>query len=230
MRVRVELEPNYTVRRSEQPTLAVTILGNDASIDFIPKVVANGMEDRTPIPPGSEIEGYSPVSVATLINRATDIVPTTQEALNDIRKSLKTLEEMTPLLRQTATTYQKLGDTANRELPDLARSLKSTSDAMNKDLPDLVRTLRSTSETMNKELPELTKSVKSTSDDIGAAAREYRRLGENVNVFLVANQDKFLKILDSLNLTLDRVALLLSDENLKEHHGYRQERCGESQR
>ena len=52
----------------EVPTLILGILGTDASIDFIPTpppkpIPPNYQSDRTPIPPGSEIEGVRQVSV-----------------------------------------------------------------------------------------------------------------------------------------------------------------------
>jgi phospholipid/cholesterol/gamma-HCH transport system substrate-binding protein len=178
--VRVEIESRYTVRHSEQATLSITILGGDASIDFIPKSVPPGQEpDRTAYAPGEEIPGFTPVTVSALISRASEVVPTTQETLNDMRKSMKRLEEMAPLMEQTMREYRDLGRSLNRDFPDLS------------------------------------KSVRGTSEDIGATAREWRRLGENLNVLLVGNQDKIIKALDNLNLVLERVTQVLSDANVK---------------
>jgi phospholipid/cholesterol/gamma-HCH transport system substrate-binding protein len=177
----IKVEQSYTVRHSELPTLVVTILGTDASVDFFPKPAPPpGQQlDSTPYPPGSEIEGYTPVTVSALLSRASEVVPTTQETLNDMRKSIKRLEETVPLMEQTMREYRDLGRSLNRDFPDLA------------------------------------KSVRGTSEDVGATAREYRRLGENLNVLLLGNQDKIIKALDNLNLVLERVTQALSDANIK---------------
>src|SRR4051794_22247484 len=48
-RVTVAIDAPYRIRRSEQATLVVGLLGNDASIDFVPKAVAEGEPvDRDP--------------------------------------------------------------------------------------------------------------------------------------------------------------------------------------
>jgi phospholipid/cholesterol/gamma-HCH transport system substrate-binding protein len=180
VRVRVDIESRYTVRHSEQATLVLTILGSDASIDFIPRSLPPGQEpDRTAYGPNEEIPGYTPVTVSALLNRASEVVPTTQETLNDMRKSLKRLEEMAPLMEQTLREYRDLGRGLNREFPELA------------------------------------KSVRGTSEDVGATAREYRRLGENLNVLLLGNQDKIIKALDNLNVVLERVTQALSEANVR---------------
>jgi phospholipid/cholesterol/gamma-HCH transport system substrate-binding protein len=177
--VRIEVDRTYTVRHSERPTLVVSLFGNDASIDFIPLDVPKGQEDREPYPPGSEIAGYNPVSVGTLVARVSEVVPTTQEALNDIRKTLKSFEEMKPLVRSTLEEYRDVARRVNADFPDLAKSLRSTS------------------------------------DDMGATAREYRRLGENLNVLLQTNKEKIVTSIDNLNVTLERVSGLLNESNVK---------------
>jgi phospholipid/cholesterol/gamma-HCH transport system substrate-binding protein len=182
----VDIESRYTVRKNEQPTLTLGFLGNDASIDFIPLPPPPNQEaERTPVPPGSEIDGTRQVSVSTLISRASEVVPTTQEVLTDLRKSLRRLEDMAPLMEQTLREYRDLGRSMNRDYPDLEKSLKTAS------------------------------------DDVGATARQYRQLGENLNVLLLGNQDKLVKTLDALlkalesaNYTFDRFGLLLTDRNI----------------
>ena len=174
--VHIELDKNFTVRENERPTLIISLLGSDASIDFIPN---EKDPDRSVIPPGSVVVGNSPVSINTLLNRASEVVPTTQKTLDDMSKSLKRLEEMTPLIEQTLQAYRDLGRKANDDFPALSRSLKGTS------------------------------------DDAGATARQWRQLGENLNVLLLGNQDKITKSIENLNITLERVQLLMSDGNIK---------------
>jgi len=85
VKIKIAVERKFTIRHSEKPTLFIGILGNDASIDFVPIAVKPPeLPDRSEIPPGSEIEGFHAVTFNTLLTRASDVVPTTQEAINDV--------------------------------------------------------------------------------------------------------------------------------------------------
>jgi len=125
VRVKIAIDPKYTLRRSERPTIITGFLGNDTSIDFIPVEVKPGEQpDRTEIKPGAEIEGFRQVTVNTLLARASDVVPTTQEVLNDMRKSLKRFEDMAPLAEETMKEYRDLAKRTREAIP----KLEATSD------------------------------------------------------------------------------------------------------
>src|SRR5947208_15253281 len=52
VRVVIGIDPGHTIRRNEVPTLVTTLLGGDATIDFIPKDPPPGqVADRGPWPP-----------------------------------------------------------------------------------------------------------------------------------------------------------------------------------
>ena len=216
--VHVQVDKTYTVRENEEPTLIVSLIGNDASIDFVPK---ENDDNRTPIPPGSTIDGENPVSINKLIARASDVVPTTRETLDDIRQSMKKLSELTPVARETLEEYRKLGKSANELYPtvkDATEEYRKLAKNANDSFPavrDALEEYRKLGHTANEQLPDLAKSLKGSSDDFGAAARESRKLVENVNVLLQTNQDKLVKAVDNLNVALERMAQLLSDTNVK---------------
>jgi len=123
--VRIAVERRYTLRKSEVPTLVTTLLGNDASIDFIPVVLKPGEKpDREVIKPESEIAGIRQTTVNQLLARASDVVPTTQDVLNDMRRSLKRIEDMTPLMEETLREYRDLAKETRKALPDAQETLK----------------------------------------------------------------------------------------------------------
>src|SRR5215472_11744646 len=93
VRVQIIIEHQYTLRHNEQPTLVHGLLGGDTSIDFVSIRAAGEEADRSPVPPGSELAGVRQPTVNTLIAGAADVLPTTQEALNDIRKSVQRYEK-----------------------------------------------------------------------------------------------------------------------------------------
>jgi phospholipid/cholesterol/gamma-HCH transport system substrate-binding protein len=174
VRVAIGVDKQFALRRYEQPTLITGLLGSDASIDFIPKPPPPGqLPDREPVPPGTLIAGLKPVTLTSLVNRAAEVVPTTQETMNDIRKSLQQFEKLTPLVQETLTAYRDLAREAQKQLPDLTRDV----------------------------------------DDVAATARTFGRVGERVELWVQANQEKVAAAVDSLNETLKRASNLLNEEN-----------------
>jgi ABC-type transporter Mla subunit MlaD len=195
VRVQLAIEPQFTIRQNEQATLISSLLGSDASIDFVPQAPEEGQPvDRSEIAPGAELVGVRQASVNTLLNRASEVVPSTQETLDQMRKSLQKLERMAPM-----------AEDALREYRDLAREARGM-------IPDLRKT--------NTEVLELTKSVRqavpdvrNAANDLGAASRILSRLTERLDLFWQANQDKLVRGLDNANEILTRVLNLLSEEN-----------------
>jgi len=195
--VKIAVEKKYTIRKSEKPTLTATLLGNDAAIDFVPVVVKPPeVVDRSVIPPGSEIEGARQVTINALLKGASDVVPSTQEALNDLRKSLKRIEEMTPLMEETLKEYRDLAKETRKALPEAENTAK--------EIGALAKRAR-------EAIPNLEK----TSDDVGATARSLTTLSERVNLLVAGNEDKIKAILEGVNIFLTRLNGLLSDENMR---------------
>jgi phospholipid/cholesterol/gamma-HCH transport system substrate-binding protein len=195
VRVRLRIDKQFSLRKNEQPTLVIGLLGGDTSIDFVPRRAEPGVQpDRSPVDPGAELQGVRQATVSTLLNQASEVVPTTQEVLNDIRKSLKSIEKMTPLAEETLKEYRDLAKEARQAMPDLRELVKSAREAM----PEVLR----------------------TNDEVQSAVRNWGRLGERLDVLLQANQDMVVKTIEnlsktseSLNEALTRFNGLLSEEN-----------------
>ncbi len=155
VRVQVAIDPRFTLRHNEQATLSVGLLGSDAAIDFVPIPAEEGQTvDRSPIAPGSEMVGVRPVSVNTLLNRASEVAPTAQETLSEIRRSLQRLERMAPLAEDTMREYRDLAKDVRNSIPDLRRTNKEYQDLaknVNRIIPDLEQT--------NKEYQGLAKDA-----------------------------------------------------------------------
>ena len=118
--VRLELDTPHLIRKDEQVTLVSSLLGGDAAIDLVPVPPPEGQApDRTPLPPGTVVIGVRASSVNQLISQASEVVPTTQETLNDIRKSMQRIEKITPLVEDTFREYRDLGRSLNNSVPAL---------------------------------------------------------------------------------------------------------------
>jgi phospholipid/cholesterol/gamma-HCH transport system substrate-binding protein len=202
--VRVALDQPHFVRKNEQVTLVANLLGGDAAIDLVPVPPPEGqVADRTPVPPETVLVGFRAANVNALLKGASEVVPTTQETLNDIRKSMQRIEKMTPLVEDTFREYRDLGHALNASVPDLRRT--------NDDLDKLAKTTDKTIQAVQDAIPQTTRDL----DDAAAAARAVQKVGERVDLLLQQNQDKITKSIDNLNDLLARTAGLLSQENVR---------------
>lgn len=227
VRVQLAIDAPHTLRRSEQATLVVGLLGSDVSIDFVPIEAEAGQPvDRSAVEPSSELVGVRQASVNTLLNRASEVVPTTQETFNDIRKSLRRLEQsvdrLTPLTERTLRTYDTLGQNANRMMPELENTNRELQRLL-KQAQDTMPMVRSTMEDIGAATRDAQKLIKqaqdtvpvarSTIEDFGATARTWGKFGERADNLLQTNQDKLVEAIDNLNRTMNRAAAMLSEEN-----------------
>jgi phospholipid/cholesterol/gamma-HCH transport system substrate-binding protein len=195
VRVQVAIDPRYTIRRNEQPTLNIGLLGSDVSIDFVPEPTEEGQPvDRSVVEPGSEMVGVRPANVNTLLNRASQVAPTAQDALNEIRHSLQRLERMSPLAEETMREYRDLAKDVRRAIPELQRT--------NQEVQGLTRDFR-------EALPRAQRNL----DDFGAASRNWGKLGERLDVWAQGNLENLTKVLDNLNTALTRVSNIFNEDN-----------------
>lgn len=194
VRIQVAIDRQYTIRRNEQPTLVHGLLGGDTSIDFIPTRAEGQQPDRTPIEPGSELAGARQPTVNTLLTQAADVLPTTQEALNDIRKSVQRYEKMAPLLEETAKEYRDLAKATREVVPELRKT--------NDEVRELAKATRET-------VPD----VKKTNDQLQATLITWQKTGERAKLILDKNEDRIAEAVDNFNDASKRLGNLLSDEN-----------------
>jgi phospholipid/cholesterol/gamma-HCH transport system substrate-binding protein len=178
VRVQLAINAPYIIRHSEQPTLVTGLLGSDASIDFLPKQPEDGEPiDRDPVEPGAEMVGVRAATVNTLLKGASDVVPTTQETLNDIRKSIQRLErlaaryeKMTPLVEETLREYRDLARSARATIPELQRTnaeFRELARAGREAVPGIERAsdeVRMLSKDVRAALPEVMKTNKEAQD------------------------------------------------------------------
>src|SRR5262245_17805498 len=194
VRVQILIEHQYTIRRNEQPTLVHGLLGGDTSIDFVAVRADPDKADHSPIPPGSELTGVRQPTVNTLLAGAADVLPTTQEALNDIRKSAQRYERMAPLIEETTREYRDLARATRDALPELR--------ATNAEIRELARAGRET-------VPDLRK----TNDQLQATLITWQKTGERAKLILDRNEEKINESMDALNESLKRVNNVLNEEN-----------------
>ncbi|MCE9534130.1 MAG: MlaD family protein, partial [Planctomycetes bacterium] len=200
VRVSVALNPNFTPRTSDEPTVTRGILAGDTAIDFIPRSTEKAAVGD-PIPPGTVIQGVSPFNAKILLDQATGVVPEAQRSLEQLRKSLEALERVSP---QIETTFREIGDLAKsgREfIPELKRTNDSFRDLfVGTDLNEI-----------KGIIPEL----KKTNDEVRFFLKTASFWIEETGVMVKKNEPKIAKAIDSLTTTSDRVGEIFNAENQK---------------
>jgi phospholipid/cholesterol/gamma-HCH transport system substrate-binding protein len=202
--VHLMLDKPHVVRHNEQVTLVANLLGNDAAIDLVMVPPPEGQApDSTPVPTDVVLNGVRAGNVSSLISRASEVVPTTQDTLNDIRKSMQRIEKMTPLVEDTFREYRDLGRSLNNSVPDLRRT--------NEDVDKLAKSMDKLATSANDAIP----SLRSDADDLAATARAWQAVGERTNLLIQQNQDKITQAIDRFNQALGQAVSLLSDDNIR---------------
>lgn len=214
VRVTILINAPYQPRRSEQATLVTGLLGTDASIDFVPKAVVDGEPpDREPYEPGSELVGVRAPTVNTLLRGATEVVPNTQETLNEIRKSIQRLERFVaraertiPLAEETLREYRSLAREARAAVPGLRRAgdeVRELARAYREAVPDALRAIeeyRQLGREARSALPEFMK----TNREIQEAVRSARELVPQAEQ-AVAEFRELMRDVRKLSNDLDRL-------------------------
>jgi phospholipid/cholesterol/gamma-HCH transport system substrate-binding protein len=197
VRAKVGLTAPYQIRRSDVPTLVTGVLGVDAAIDLLPREPEEGeVVDRTPWEVGSELVGTRAVTVGQLVKGASDVVPSAQETLNEIRKSMARVERLAtrveksvPIFEDTLRDYQKLAQRANQTIPELEKTnaqvqqlLRSGQDAM----PDVQRGI--------EELQLLLRDARAAWPDLLRTNKEVQELARGVREALPTVQTTFEEV------------------------------------
>lgn len=148
------------------------------------------------IPPGAEIKGRTPPDVRQVLRDANDIIPSVQQSINQISKSVARFEKLFPVLEDTLREYSELARSLNEAVPELRRT--------NDEIRVVVRKVSALD-------PEVRKAL----DEIESVARQYKRVGERVDVLLQTNQDAIDKTIKNVQLVTQRIGDFLNDENQK---------------
>jgi phospholipid/cholesterol/gamma-HCH transport system substrate-binding protein len=212
VRVLIVIDHQYSIRRNEQPTLVHGLLGSDTAIDFIAARGNDEKADRSVVPPGSELAGVREATVNTLLAEARDVLPTTQEALNDIRK---VISDVVPELKKTNEEVREMAKATRDAAPEIKRAatnLGTLAQSANDSIPELQKTnveFRQLAKDARETIPDLKKS----NDQAQAALITWQKTGERAKLILDRNEDRINEAMDTLNDDLKRVGNVLSDEN-----------------
>jgi phospholipid/cholesterol/gamma-HCH transport system substrate-binding protein len=118
----IRVDKKHPPRQGDQVTLVRALIGGDASIDFVPAPADAKPVDRSPIPPGTELTGTPVKDARELLQQTSRLVPSTQETLDDIRRSIQRFEKMAPLMEESLREYRDLAKASRDMVPELRRT------------------------------------------------------------------------------------------------------------
>jgi ABC-type transporter Mla subunit MlaD len=190
--VGLAITPRYRPRKSEKPTLFTGLIGGDASIDFVPEEPEMGKPppDRTPLEPGAEIPGVRGANVNALFNRASEVLPTTQETMIDIRKSIQRLEKSAPLIDNALREFAELGKTVREAIPDTRRTLDEV-----RELAKSVREVVPDTKEISKDISRITREVREAMPELRETNKQAQKLIKSVDESVPETK----KLIQSLN-------------------------------
>jgi phospholipid/cholesterol/gamma-HCH transport system substrate-binding protein len=216
VKVAIALDPEFTPRTSEEPTIVRGLLVNDTSIDFLPKMPENPNRGDF-IAAGAELQGVSPFNARALITQATDVIPEARESLNQIRMSLRRFEMIAPKIESTLDEYTLLAKSARESLP----KLEATADEIRvtvagaKDIgpkaSKAIDEIRVTIEGTKDLGPKASKAI----DEIRFFVQNTGKWVEQTGILIKENEPRLAKAIDQVTATGDSIQKTFSDENRK---------------
>lgn len=206
VKVVMAIDKRFTLRHSDEAMIVTGLLGGDAVIDIVPRPTPEPGQpplDRSEVPPGSEIKGGRQPTFHSVINQASGVVPTAQETLNDIRKSVQRIERTVPIFEETVKEYQGLAKDLREIAKEAGKAIQPVTRAA-EDLPPLMQAVRDAVPDARKTLVaigELSDEVRKAVPGLNQTSNEVRDLA----------QDARTKTLPSLTKTSDEARELIRD-------------------
>jgi phospholipid/cholesterol/gamma-HCH transport system substrate-binding protein len=196
VRVEMAIERPHTLVRGEQPTIVQGLIGSDAAVDLLPVRRDDQPPDRTPQPQDELMAGTRQPGVSTLVDRASQVMPTTEQTLRDLQRALQRIEKMAPDIEQAMRAGRDLARAGTDAMPEL----RKTSD----EVRELARSTR-----------ELLPPIRKASEELQIMAQALTRAGDRADKLLTKNEADLTRAIENLNSTLTRMGRALDDENLR---------------
>ncbi|MCI0638848.1 MAG: MlaD family protein, partial [Gemmataceae bacterium] len=216
VRVLIQVQAGFALRKADRPTIVQGLLGGDAAIAFLPppqgrgekmeegeKLFEIGLMDAAPVldedevvVPGAVLEGFIQTDAQAVVQKTGEVMPQAQEALVEMKKFFQKLDKLMPQFEETTKEFRDLGKTTKELVTELQKT--------NLEIRELVKAT-------TKSIPDF----KRTNEEVQITARQWTKVGERFDILLQTNEDKIVKAIDRLQDTLKRIGDVFSDDNQK---------------
>jgi ABC-type transporter Mla subunit MlaD len=203
--VQVIVDRKYQLRKGDQPMLGRGILG-DSNINFTPVTDPKSPEEREAAPNGYVYEGKISDVLTRIGAAASDLVPASQAAVDELREVSKRLNEMMPEFRRTLQEAQLAMNKFGNAAESADNLLRGNQERISKTLDNV----SNVSERLgNLITPNMTKRIDNILLNAETATAELAALLNDENR---RNASEFLK---SARTATDRLAATMNDENVQ---------------
>ena len=181
--VDIDVDKQYTLRKSDRATLVTALLGGDSFIAFVPPEDEKKV-DETPVPPGSTLVGILPPDPGVLLQKTGELMPPAQEALVNINKVFQRID------KEALTDITNLVRKIDKMMPlveDTVKEFKNTTKEfgeVGKQGQDVVPKLGKMSDEMTKVFEKLDKmmpQIEETTKDLQKTIRQFGDVAKSTN-------------------------------------------------
>jgi phospholipid/cholesterol/gamma-HCH transport system substrate-binding protein len=145
--VRLAVDPKYQLLQSDQPTLGRGLLG-DTTLNFEPKPEP---PLREPAPSGFVFQGQVSPDLTGAIRRASDLLPLTEAAIQDVRGAVRAISEAIPEVRRTNAEIQVAAANLGRAAEGVDNFLRGNQDRLARAVDAFVEAAGRTADLLNDE-------------------------------------------------------------------------------
>ncbi len=208
VRVTIVVDKKYLPRQNEEATVFRGILSGDTSLDFIPKVTADGLPVTTrgeAYAVNAEIVGQTPINPNTLVRQASGVLPSAQESMARILNSIQRVEQVIPKVERAFDEIAELAKAGKDFVPELRETNKKVQSLISFDDPP------------QKPKPDdkAEGSLRATLADIRDFIKATRPLVDDVRKVIKDNEAELSGTLKAVRKTAEGTSDLFNEENKK---------------
>lgn len=208
VRVTILVDKKFLPRQNEEATIFRGILSGDTSLDFIPKVTADGLPVTTrgeAYAINAEITGQTPINPNTLVRQASGVLPSAQESMMRILNSIERVEKVIPKVERAFDEIAELAKSGREFVPELRETNKKVQSLISFNDPDPVP----------KPDDKNEGGLRATLNDIRDFIKTTKPLVEDVRKVIKDNEAELNGTLKAVRKTAEGTSELFNEENQK---------------
>jgi phospholipid/cholesterol/gamma-HCH transport system substrate-binding protein len=181
--VEIDVDKQYTLRKSDRATLVTALLGGDSFIAFVPPEDEKKI-DETPVPPGTTLIGFLPPDPGMLLQKTGELMPPAQEALVNINRVFQRID------KEAITDLVNILRKVDKMMPTIDETIKEFKNTtkefgiVGKQGQDVVPKLGKMSDEMTKVFEKLDKmmpQIEETTKDLQKTIRQFGDVAKSTN-------------------------------------------------
>lgn len=210
----IVLDPKFEIRQGDEPTLERGLLG-DTYLDIETRFDMQGRPDRPVIPPGTALEGRSPIDPERMFEQATTLIPNSNEALLEVQKTSKAWTDVGERANKILAENEKKINIILEETRDSTERLANTLEAINNVLdPEGQENLKATISNVRKasdDLKPILESSRKTIEQINGTTEQLNDVAKNLKAATKPLAERSESVTKNLDESVRSLNFVLAD-------------------